>query len=409
MKKTAIILFVVFVCNIATAQEVPKIRIDPSKSFGGTISEYFDSIEYIPLETTKESLFGYVVQMVVTDSSIIISDFDTKAVFFFTKQGKFMQKVKTGTAYPNIDYNRVNRYLTIRSVDENDKPIEKYYSITGHPLEQAPEIIKIPKSKIVMPLGDGYYIKPNFCAIWPGQKPADTAIYLAQIYKQDTLVKSFIPIIAKEKIAACSFFTVNELSPPFEGGAVYMATPVDHEVYRITKDTAIKTYQFIFSADRSFSRRITESKDFKFIDSLRKETPENVNVVIKVNNIFKYKDVLFFRIITRRNGSDRKIGYDDTFNFIYNLNTGKLSCIERMLPDSSNGFLPFYGWGITMFGLNYNKDDDRFYTNVSSLEMFQAYAENKPKKPTYPISTIEYFKTQNRKANPVIVSFKLKK
>ena len=40
-----------------SAQEVEKLRIDPSQAYGGKVSEYFEQLNYIPLETTKESLY----------------------------------------------------------------------------------------------------------------------------------------------------------------------------------------------------------------------------------------------------------------------------------------------------------------------------------------------------------------
>ncbi|MFV0604984.1 MAG: 6-bladed beta-propeller [Niabella sp.] len=75
------------------AQDVPKIRIDPAKAYGGTVSKYFSDVEYIPLETTKESLFGDVNELKITDSSIIITDIDTKSLLIFSKTGRFLKRI----------------------------------------------------------------------------------------------------------------------------------------------------------------------------------------------------------------------------------------------------------------------------------------------------------------------------
>ncbi|MEO8399854.1 MAG: hypothetical protein ABI550_08590, partial [Ignavibacteriaceae bacterium] len=53
------LLFICFYKN-SLAQNVPKLRIDPAQAYGGSLASVFSSIEYIPLETTKESLFGDV-------------------------------------------------------------------------------------------------------------------------------------------------------------------------------------------------------------------------------------------------------------------------------------------------------------------------------------------------------------
>lgn len=79
---------VILVChmvigNWVIGQKTPKIRINPGQAYGGTMQEYFDSIEYIPLETTQESLFGDISQLLVTDTGFVINDSDTKTILFF--------------------------------------------------------------------------------------------------------------------------------------------------------------------------------------------------------------------------------------------------------------------------------------------------------------------------------------
>lgn len=49
------LLFLIACCYINGQVGIKEIRIDPKAAHGGNISEYFDSIEYIPLETNKES------------------------------------------------------------------------------------------------------------------------------------------------------------------------------------------------------------------------------------------------------------------------------------------------------------------------------------------------------------------
>ncbi|MFT3902994.1 MAG: 6-bladed beta-propeller [Niabella sp.] len=72
----------VLTLNLLHAQEVPKIRIDPAAASEGPVSNYFDSVEYIPLETSPKSLFGDVDKLIVTDSSVVVFNFDTYSVLF---------------------------------------------------------------------------------------------------------------------------------------------------------------------------------------------------------------------------------------------------------------------------------------------------------------------------------------
>ena len=85
-----VLAFIAAVIASSTAyNQVLKIRVNPQQAFGGPASEYFDTIEYIPLETTKESLFGYPGQLILTESTIVVADPDTRCILFFNlKDGR---------------------------------------------------------------------------------------------------------------------------------------------------------------------------------------------------------------------------------------------------------------------------------------------------------------------------------
>ena len=69
------------------------LRIDPASSRGAAASQLFDEVQFIPLETTKESMFGSISQLHLTDDSFVIWDYDTKSILIFTKEGKYRAKI----------------------------------------------------------------------------------------------------------------------------------------------------------------------------------------------------------------------------------------------------------------------------------------------------------------------------
>jgi len=72
VKYLSYILFsLVLFANSTKAQSPQKIRIIPKQAYGGPVSKFFDSIEYVPLETNKESLFGDINRLTITDESYI--------------------------------------------------------------------------------------------------------------------------------------------------------------------------------------------------------------------------------------------------------------------------------------------------------------------------------------------------
>src|SRR5690606_21767460 len=93
--KLSIILLLLFLnFNKAKSQFERIVRIDPQSAKGGKVLDIFDSVSYIPLETTKESQFGEINQLIVTEENYIILDNrTTNCILIFTKDGKFKAKI----------------------------------------------------------------------------------------------------------------------------------------------------------------------------------------------------------------------------------------------------------------------------------------------------------------------------
>lgn len=79
-----------------------------------------------------------------------------------------------------------------------------------------------------------------------------------------------------------------------------------------------------------------------------------------------------------------------------------------MVPDMKSYYLPIIDAShyFQIYGLQYY--GNHMFSSLSSLQMFAAREATKSKKPQYAPVLQEYFKTQNRKSNPVIVKMKLK-
>jgi hypothetical protein len=407
------ILFLILVILLtgvnATAQEVPKLRIDPAQAYGGNVSDYFDSIEYIPLETTKKSLFGESARMILTDSSIVISDNDTRAVLFFSNSGRYLSKVQFSQSILNIpsaDYDKTNNIIIVGYYNEvKQKRENSFYSITGKLLS----LDSVTKKNIVynyyLSLNNGYSLKTNSCIFLTTEKPRDTVHYAIDVYKGSKLYKSFLPYNPKYDMAICGLVGYMSIGRVVNETAYY-CVPLRYLVYRVSKDTVTKMFQFVFPANRSLPERIINSKKLETIDSVNHALWGDSRIILNVSDIFFNNRSLFFHLIPRRyiytEGSDEI----NQYNFIYDTISHKLVSLERMSPDTKSYYLSFFDERGSISGLSY--DHGYFYTSISSLEMFSAKEATKSKYPQYPPVLQEYFSTQNRKANPVIVKMKLK-
>src|SRR6187549_3838737 len=88
-----IILVVLFFSEDSFAQSERTLRIDPSTISSVPASLVLEEVNYIPLETTRESLFGAVSQLLITDKYFIIRDRDTHCILLFLKNGKYHCKI----------------------------------------------------------------------------------------------------------------------------------------------------------------------------------------------------------------------------------------------------------------------------------------------------------------------------
>ncbi len=407
------ISFLLLLCalqnNYLNAQAVEKLRIDPAMAFGGTVSEYFEQINYVPLETTKESLFGDISQLVITDSSYVIHDYDTKAVLFFSLAGKYIMKIKFKEGiYPLISCDKEKKRIVISNYDGSiEKSVTKYYSFVGKELVGELSVKSILRTNLIS-LNNGFYVGTGSCYFGRGMKPVDSISYLLKIYKGDSLYKSFLPYNQTINTAPCAFAGwPQKISKSPEDGVVYASTPFDGSIYKVTKDTVVKAYQVVFPVSRSIPKNIAESKDMKVIDSLRNANWPGENVIVSLANIFFQGNLLFFKINAAKYMWTQGSEFEKQYNFILDMKTGKLVSMERMKPDEMNGFLPFVGMRIAWNGLDYI--DGSFYTSVSSLQLFNAKEATAERKPKYSPVMENFFAKENRKSNPVIVQLKLKK
>ncbi|RZK62489.1 MAG: 6-bladed beta-propeller [Pedobacter sp.] len=137
LKVTLISLFACAIsCASAFAQpskvdssKMQTLRIDPEASRGASVSQVFSQVEFIPLETTKESLFGSIGQLEVTKDRYLVYDYDTRSILIFTLQGKFKAKINSSKMEkdPNPGTNTNKDVYGFSLVEEAGLPVMQVY------------------------------------------------------------------------------------------------------------------------------------------------------------------------------------------------------------------------------------------------------------------------------------------
>jgi hypothetical protein len=124
MKKFSIILIVLLFVYSCTRKEekviIPKnlptyhIKVDANSFFNW--DKYINKVDIIPLETTNNSLVGFLNKGIVRDSNIFILDYKLHSLLNFDLSGNFLGKIGKRGQGPN-------EYLEIRDFTVSDSSI----------------------------------------------------------------------------------------------------------------------------------------------------------------------------------------------------------------------------------------------------------------------------------------------
>ena len=390
----------IFLCCFSGiyAQPIQKLRIDPAQAYGGTVSDYFSAVEYIPLETTKESLFGEIGNMIITNSSYIIQDDDTKSLLFFTKNGKLIKRHRYNA---NFSFFLNENIVKVVVFSQNQE--EYTYNIYGKSIDKEKTIYKI--DEYDMALTNGYVAKLISC-YGKSKKTDNDTEYLISILnnkEKSTAPKNYLPISVKTlnqyKKTICDRLQLTATDKDY-----FLFTDFDFSIYKVDKDTALKIFELVFPADRTLPASIINNENPIDSRAIAMQYPATIRAITNIMLINKF---LLLKLVPSNYYVVDGSGDLYQYNLMYHTKTNQLISYERIKPDKTNSFLPIGNGSRTSFkGLN--SHNDNLYASVSSLYMFAAYEKNKSRKPQYPPVLQQYFKTQNRKSNPVIVRMKLK-
>ncbi|TDQ08513.1 6-bladed beta-propeller [Pedobacter metabolipauper] len=383
---------------------VTRLRVDPSNASGGSASDIFEGAIYIPLETTKESTFGQISQLEVTDEYFIIRDENTNSILFFTKAGKFHAKIQGGNS--NLDYTKrirdfkVNRWtkeiifqntmmMTWFHYDFNGKKLKEIEIRKGEP--HFSDFVFLGEDKLVVSSGYNDYLPAN-------AKDGHFLDYVQHF--KDTLATA---LYYSKDILPINDDVLSPSTGPFFNYGIdtefFYIKPYNYSIYKVTPKGVSEAYQFIFPLFSALPSDFIQNPDFK--QKRIKYIEHNTDKIFALSNCYQMKDNLIFRANTMNVDNKEE-------DLIYNLKTGTLIAYNHILTDESTCFLPIgegYNFGNT--GLM-ACDGKSLYTDFSSLEMFQAYEKNADKSIKYSPGLTAYFTKGSNRDNPVLLQIRLK-
>nr|WP_184547876.1 6-bladed beta-propeller [Mucilaginibacter sp. FT3.2]MBB6232784.1 hypothetical protein [Mucilaginibacter sp. FT3.2] len=410
MRKTATIscLWILSVISVC-AQQVIKtdtdhfktVRIDPANAIGGNVSDVFDQVNYIPLETTPESLFGNISQLEIVNDYYIILDYNTNSILVFTLNGKFHAKIKGSNS-------TIYKFLVNRWTNQIVYTRDNYQSMTYCDFDG--KVIKTQKNMdqnnlpIIFP--SSYFISPDQLISYYPYSDMDTLSKYYQPYTRSLLRFSKtegnvyeigMPYTKAETKIDVTHIGIGPLTTFGNDTSFFFAKPYTFTLYTVTPHSIKLVYKFIFPLLTSIPPDFVSNpaNNLKRVSFLQK----NQELIFSLNNCYQVGNNLLFEA--------RSMAVNQEDNLIYNFKSSDLIAYKHILPDETSCFLPIYDKMSSNVGLAHC-DGTFLYTSLSSLCLFKANEENKGKKIKWPEALATYFAKGSKKNNPVILQLKLK-
>lgn len=339
---------------IPDATSILNITIDPKDAIlNKETSEILDSILYLPLETTAESMFADITQMEITPQHYIIWDETSNAIFFFSKEGSFSGKITNEDKSLDIPFKKIGNFALNREKKQlllSDRHSSNLYiySLEGKFIKRVrkPDLMSSQfwSFKDYDLYFHGYLYLNRELSIPP------VSLILTKRGKKD---KIFFPF----DTTAVDYKDVYALPKVFfdnQHNLTYFSKPFDYTVYAIDS-LAILTEKFRFNLpglrtvpDDFLSNEKYNHKRITYVQ-------KNLNLIYALTDFYINHNTLVFRLT----------GHWYNELFIYSLLSKKLISLSEYISDDMPYMLPIHSTRI--HGINQNGD---FISSIDAVTMF---------------------------------------
>jgi hypothetical protein len=389
------LLSLIYLAKPAKAQDrmaikSEKIYVNPDYARGGVDTQVYKSITFIPLETTKESLFGKITKMEVSGDFYILLDPSTNAILIFKKDGKFYAKIDG----KKMEHGLVNDF----TIDQDQKLIiaislQKmlWYDFQGKVIKQA----DIPEK----PLSFGW-LNSSSIAYTPrtylgNPVNKDSVNYFIKYLENDLLQKKVLPFNVLQYATPVHFMTTDVPQPYhfYNSGIkdeLLFTQKYNTDIYELSSSGIQKVYKIVLPQANS----LPEDSLARMPSVIGKEIyiSKNSKLIYNLRGLYKIGNYLYFETVMK--------DFTNRYPYmVYNFKTRELICLNKISPAAASYYLPL----LSYYGSIVACDGKYVYSTVASLDMFKAKEATADKHPNYPPVLKKYFDMQDRKSNPVIV------
>lgn len=343
-----------------------EIRFDPN-SPGYTnesvaSSDIFESVEFVPLETTSQSVFGQIDQMEITEKYFIILDQRFNTIFLFTKDGKFYGNItnkgkhKKGSKFKAIECFTVDRQNNQIIFYDNMTGKMFYYTIEGEYIKEMNTVFDFQDFKY---LDNGKVLYYGIRSAYSPGENKPKGIDPCNLIIADVEMKH----IERELLPFDTTFDWNKIyeipnSVCRNNNSLFVSQPYDYKIYQIEENGIRGGYSLILPMINTipadfFTNDKYMNKWVQYLD------PNNNNIIFGMGNIYQSGNTLTFNL------QPSIMQYSP---YLYNIKTEALYSFPEIDSDSSTYYLPL---GEDFVGV----DNDDFITRISAASLIDAYCQ----------------------------------
>jgi hypothetical protein len=374
-------------------------RIDPTYARNGAASLFIDSLEFIPLQTNKESYFGRIDKLIVSPHHFIILDRETDAILIFKKNGHFSKKISAIPSMKKKGRNGLFASFVFNYESNEIIAYSNYEKSKGFVFDLQGQY----KGQEKMPdqISDLEYISNGFRAYRPtrpfyvGGTIMDTTIYsnyslVISNLNDSTQNLNLLPISynssPKENEVLGRYFNFNTSG---KEGPVFFKRYFDYSIYEIDSLGVKRIYSLIFPQNnmlpKDYYSSSVENKGEIFVKQ---------DVYFAIKSAYQLKNLLSLSLDVFGVVSKNKP------ELLYDTITGNSLYLGGVQPDA----LTYNLQAFTPTSSIDACDGSSFYTSVPSLILFKSKEAAKSKTIFNKVLT-NYFASETIKSNPVIIRF----
>jgi len=381
--------------NLSTVDKPIEIRIDPfSAKLDEPASDYFSSVKYLPLQTTKESAFEEISQMEVTSKHYIIWDEISNCILFFNKSGRFVYKITNKDKSNDKPFKKIGGFAVNESKNELvfDDVHSRYmyiYTLQG-------KFIKVsekPKynGSSFSSLGNIYVYFENYHA--EETREINKTPYNLILEKDNKELAFFLPYDTTA-LNYTDLYSVDQAFYNSQHGFLNFSHTYDYNIYTIDSSAHVNnSYRFVLPAINTVPDDFLTNAKYK--NNRMEYTKSNDMVIYSITDFYRIKDEVVFRLF----------GHATNEIYTYNLSTNDLRSLSNAKPDNLTNMLPFAQQRI--YALDKNGDVISALPAAVLFDRKDKLSLNKSWKNSLPEGLKTFFQSDNQQ-NPVLTIISLK-